>query len=97
MTNFQIITTTAIQQGIFTEEQAVAILESGNELPLHTYAEWKRIGRQVKKGEKAVMQAQIWKMSKAKKAEEDQEEEKSNFFLTKAFFFLESQTETIKQ
>lgn len=95
MTNFQIITTTAVQKGIFTEDQAAAILESGNELPLHTYAEWKRIGRQVKKGEKAAMQAHIWKMSKAKKTEDDQEE-KSNFFLTKAFFFLESQTEVIE-
>lgn len=50
MTNLTIITSAAIQAGIFTEAEADAIIKSGHELPLHTFAEWKRLGYSVKKG-----------------------------------------------
>lgn len=47
MTNEQIIFNAAISSGIFTKEEAIAILESGRRLPLHTYQEWRRLGYQV--------------------------------------------------
>lgn len=39
MKNEQIIFNAAISSGIFTKEEAIAILESGHRLPLHTYQE----------------------------------------------------------
>lgn len=61
MTNNDIITSAAIETGIYTEEQAAAILASGHTLPLHTFAEWKARGYSVKKGEKAVLHLYLWK------------------------------------
>ena len=59
---------------------------------IHTYAGWKAVGRQVKKGEKSIAAFQIWKHTTKKPKKEDEEEEEK-MFLTKAFFFRECQTE----
>ena len=61
MTNNEIIYSAAIDAGIYTEEQAAAILASGHMLPLHTFQEWKARGYSVKKGEKAVLHVDLWK------------------------------------
>jgi len=61
MTNNEIIYRAAIDAGIYTEEQAAAILSAGEDLPLHTFQEWKTRGYSVKKGEKAVLHVDIWK------------------------------------
>lgn len=60
---------------------------------IHTYAGWKSLNRQVKKGEKNIATISIWKHTTSKKKED--EEETSRIFLTKAFFFRESQTDAI--
>lgn len=61
MTNNEIIYSEAIAAGIYTQEQADAILASGHALPLHTFPEWKRLGYSVKKGEKAAVKTRLWK------------------------------------
>ena len=61
MTNNEIIYSAAIDAGIYTQEQADAILASGHMLPLHTFQEWKARGYSVKKGEKAVLHVDLWK------------------------------------
>lgn len=61
---------------------------------LHTYAGWKALNRQVKKGEKSIATMQIWKHT-TKKPKEKDEDEQERMFLTKAFFFTEAQTEAI--
>lgn len=67
---------------------------------IHTFAEWKRNGYAVKKGEKAVASFQIWKYKKCKKKVEENgkevEKEYERMFLTPAFFFKRSQVERIK-
>ena len=63
---------------------------------IHTYAGWKALKRQVKKGEKSVATIQIWKHT-TKKPKNNEEEEKERMFLTNAFFFRECQTEAITQ
>ena len=70
--------------------------------PIHTYAVWKSLGYQVKRGEKNVAAINIWKTGKGKQnpeAEEgDQDGEKSNklrLFRKTAFFFKQSQCELI--
>ena len=65
-----------------------------------TYAGWKRKGKNVKKGEKAVFITQIWKPTKRKPKEGEPEElsdEKTNMYLVKAAFFTESQVEDLKE
>ena len=64
--------------------------------PLHTYAKWQELGRQVRKGEKAKAGITIWKQGKSRnKRDKDgnEEEVQGNMFLKKAFFFTFDQTE----
>lgn len=86
MTNYQIIETTKIELGL------------DEDLILKTYQDWKRLGYQVKKGEKSVMACMIWFPKKSKvKADADSEEEVNDgsFFKSKAFFFSQKQVEKI--
>ena len=65
---------------------------------IHTYAKWKALGRQVKKGEKCVASFIIWKHTTKKKETESEDEEKqTKMFMTKASFFRECQTEAITE
>lgn len=63
MTNNQIIFDAAIAAGIYTEDEATAIIASGHALPLHTFQEWKARGYSVKKGEKACLHVDLWKFT----------------------------------
>lgn len=62
--------------------------------PIHTYNGWKDIGYQVKKGEHAKAQFQIWKYA-GKKDEETGEEENGHCFMKKAFWFTADQVEKV--
>lgn len=65
---------------------------------IHTYAMWKSLGYQVKKGEKAIAKFSIWKyVSKKSKKKEDEEEEgeTSKMFLKASSFFKFSQVEKV--
>lgn len=87
MTNFEIIENAKIELGL------------DEDLILKTYQDWKRLGYQVKKGEKSVMACMIWfpKKSKVVKSDTDSEEEvnEGSFFKSKAFFFSQKQVEKI--
>lgn len=100
MTNSQIITAAALDSGIFTAEQAEAILSTGRRLPLHTFAEWKALGYMVKKGEKAKLQIEIWKKSNKKITAENEngeeiEAETGRFYKKLSHFFTLDQVERI--
>lgn len=75
--------------------------ENGDEIQIeepeeiHTYAGWKVLNRQVKKGEKSIATMNIWKHTTRRQATEAGEEEQEKMFLTKASFFTEGQTEVI--
>ena len=75
---------------------------------VHTYAKWKSLGYQVKKGEKALFQTMLWKKKTKKSKKENTEntenveneegkEKKNNdyFFLAKSSMFGRSQVELI--
>lgn len=68
--------------------------------PLHTFAIWKQLGRQVKKGEHAITQIVIWKQGKGKtekdEATREETETAGKMFMKKAFFFTYGQTEAVK-
>lgn len=69
--------------------------------PIKTYAEWKRLGRQVQKGQKAIAQFTIWNYTEGKKKDQEEEKEQQSlmkngyFYMKKASFFKASQTEAI--
>ena len=65
---------------------------------IHTYAHWKSLGYQVKKGQKAIAQFPIWKYTSKKKAEEVSEEEaqaRGYCFMKMSSFFSTKQVEPI--
>lgn len=60
MTNSEIIYNTLKANGI-PETDLHTMLETFGELPFHTYAEWKKRGRQVKRGEHATIKnIRLW-------------------------------------
>ena len=100
MTNLQIIASAAIESGLYTLEQVEACFASGHALPLHTFSEWKRLGFQVKKGEKARLKVDIWKKSnKTQTAEtkdgDEIEIDTSRFYKKLSHFFTLDQVERI--
>ena len=77
----------------------------GIEEEVHTFAMWKSLGYQVKRGEKALFQTMLWKMKKGKKQDDNNEEQQddkevkkyNNFFMAKSSLFGRSQVELISQ
>ena len=61
---------------------------------IHTYAAWKSMGYQVKKGEKAIAKFTIWKQT-VKKAKTEDEQDETKMFLANAAFFKSTQVEAI--
>ena len=67
---------------------------------LHTYQTWKKLGYQVKKGEKSVHKISVWKRSTKKVENEDGEKEEvdnGRYFLKASAFFTQEQVERIEQ
>lgn len=68
---------------------------------LHTYATWKKLGFQVKKGEKSQHKIPVWKPSTKKvEVEEDGEKEEVNngrYFLKTSAFFTQDQVERLEK
>jgi hypothetical protein len=100
MTNFDIIFNEAVASGIYTEAEAIAIIEARGALPLHTFSEWKKHGMSVKKGEHAKLTCYIWKHENKKAVVpmtegEDQEIDEERYYKVKAFFFTAEQVERI--
>lgn len=61
MTNNEIIINQAIAHGIYTKAEAQAIVAAKGCLPIHTFAEWKKAGFSVKRGEHAAIICDLWK------------------------------------
>ena len=61
MTNNEIIISEAIKHGIYTKAEAQAIVAAKGCLPIHTFAEWKKAGYSVKRGEHAAITCDQWK------------------------------------
>ena len=68
--------------------------------PLHTYAKWKSLGYQVKKGEKAIAKFSIWKYTNRKPKDADegevQPQGRGYCFMKMSSFFTDTQVEKIK-
>ena len=112
MTNAQIIMNESInllENGIIKGTgrmlEALIVDKDGNETKklveepeaIHTYAVWKQLGFQVRKGEKAKASFTIWKCVAGKKEEECDEQPENKMFMKKAHFFTIDQVEKITQ
>lgn len=65
---------------------------------LHTYAQWKKLGYQVKRGEKSKHKITVWKRSTKKIESEDGDKEEvdtGRYFLKESAFFTQEQVERI--
>lgn len=60
-TNSCIIMQAGIESGAISFEEFADYIKHGAMPHYHTYAEWKKMGRQVKQGEKALFKARIWR------------------------------------
>ena len=73
-----------------------------NKVILHTYATWKKLGYQVKKGEKSEHKIPVWKPSTKKVEVENEDGEKEEvdngrYFLKLSAFFTQEQVERIEK
>ena len=84
--------------------EAVIVDADGNETKqmveepedIHTYAIWKQMGYQVKKGQKAITSLTIWKhVERTKKNDNGEEEQEQKMFMKTAHFFKADQVEKI--
>ncbi len=96
MTNYEIIRNEAINNGIYTEEEIEQLEMQMLDLPLHTFAYWKKYGYYVKAGEKAMIRTRLWKLKNSKKKDEIDEnvnpaDDPAHFFLANAYLFHVSQ------
>lgn len=90
MTNSEIILgnmAILIADGVITEDNVI-----------HTYAHWKSLGFQVKKGEHAIAKFPIWKYTKKKNKDMSEEEaqQKGYCFMKNSAWFTDTQVEPIK-
>ena len=99
MTNEQIIYNAAISSGIISANEAAAILKTGRRLPLHTYQEWRRMGYQVKAGEKAALVVSLWRYTKNAGKDADGNEVEAageHAYMAKAHLFTVGQVKKAK-
>lgn len=77
-----------------TNEQIIANAKKqlGIEEACHTYAHWKSIGYQVRKGSKAMFKATIWKFVSKKNDDGDDD---GRMFMKTASFFGASQVDPV--
>lgn len=99
MNNMQIIMNEAIASGYFTEDEVIKMIESGEDIPFHTYAVWKNNGMVPKSGSHG-WECKLWRKKCKKEGDEkemDSEEVNKDFYLTKSFLFHISQVEELKK
>ena len=102
MTNEQIIAD--IAANIYGVDVVDAMIENGEDIPLHTVKGWAARGPfRVKKGEHGI-ETRLWKKRKRKDKNSDLEEEETqeeasnrDFYMAKAFLFRQDQVEIISQ
>ena len=98
--NNGILGTTGRKITISYEKNGEQVKETVNEPePIHTYAEWKRLGFQVNKGQKAIASFTIWNFAENKKDPEEEEQpslmKNGHYYMKKASFFKLSQVSAI--
>lgn len=91
MTNLEIVAHEAIANKIYTKEQIESMATTMQDFGLHTYGEWRKMGYQVRKGEKAKIATHLWKKTSKKtmNKETGKEEKKASFIFARLTCSLE--------
>lgn len=85
MTNIEIIANAAVENGMYSDEEAQWLLNHKEEIQLHTLQCWKKQGNfRLKEGEKGI-EVKLWK----------KKSEGKGFFKTKAFLYKRNQLQEI--
>ena len=95
MTNEDIIYTEAIDNEIYTKDQADALIKAGKDLGIHTYQVWKSIGYQVKKGQKAKIKTNLWRYREERTDKDGTVVKQAGYYMTKSYLFTKDQVEKI--
>ena len=98
MTNDEIVFHAAIENGIYSEEEAVELYEEYGTLFLYTFSVWKKMGYTVKKGEHALICTRLWTPKKFDKSKAtDEEDDGRKMYLKKSYLFSKDQVEKITE
>lgn len=102
MTNLEIITNAAIAAELYTEDEAKTIISERGELPIHTYTQWRKMGYQVKRGEKSALVCDLWRWKEEKtevttKDGKAEDIDTSHHYKQKAYLFTVQQVEKVQQ
>ena len=105
MTNTEIIADEIKMHGLMTDVEVAKFYATNGFMPLNTFAEWKRLGYIVKRGEHATITSKLWRYTdrKSKKAESqktamdkaEDEQESGRYYLAKAFLFTSEQVQKL--
>lgn len=77
--------------------------ENGDIQEIHTYQTWKKLGYQVRKGEKAIAKFAVWKYMVGKKEEDaddsdsTENKKKGKMYMKVSAFFTEDQVDKIER
>ena len=82
MNNKEIIREIAINNGIVTTEEAIAIEEKGDDIPLHTVSGWRQKGYTVRAGEEGI-EARLWQ----------KKDGENRFYKKKAYLYTKNQVD----
>ncbi len=98
MTNYQIIYNELVNREIMTAEKLDGFIARYGDIPFHTFKEWQKLGRQVKKGEKALFKVSLWRYGKknveVKTPEGEEKTEKlERYYMQDSHIFSFDQTE----
>lgn len=96
MTNQEIIKEELINQGLFTESQIDLMIIQYGCIPAKSYAEWQRLGFQVKNGEKSFIKCLLWNPKMVKEdhlISESSEEFTGTYFRKMTSLFLFNQVQ----
>lgn len=101
MTNAQIIAEVVIGTKTMGSDDFIDFYQTHGYLPFNTYSTWKKLGYQVKKGEKATLSTRLWKYTN-KPVEvvetangEENEVDPNHYFLKLSHLFGINQVEKV--
>lgn len=101
MTNQEILFTEIVANNIMTKEELENYINTYATLPVFlTFAEWKKRGYMVQKGEKAIIKTKLWMKSKKKidkSKGDDPENINEHFVLVTACLFSENQVKRMEE
>lgn len=98
MTNNTIIALAVLENKLMSKTELVNVINETNDLPFHSFNEWKARGYRVKKGEHGVFKAALWQKTNYSEEQLKEKNKDSNwFYLVSTSLFSREQVELAKE